>query len=155
MSTQSAKEQPKDYEIDCELLPAAVFNVAAAFDPKELKGVPVGGFSLNETDLLETTVFDSSDSPARPTGRVKKLTKAGLFKELASATSLSHKQVAEVFDALTNLIRKELGTKGPGEFTLPGLLKLELERKPASKVGKRPRNVVKPRPLKGLQEMVE
>jgi len=101
----------------------------------------------------------------------KKMTKTGLYQELANVTKLTKKQVGEVFDALTAVIKKELGKKGPGEFTLPGLLKLKLVKKPATKAGKRPnpfkpgemmdvkarpaRNVVKPRPLKTLQEMVK
>jgi nucleoid DNA-binding protein len=102
---------------------------------------------------------------------MKKMTKTGLYQELAGSTKLTKKQVAQVFDALTDVIRKELGKKGPGEFTLPGLLKLKLVKKPATKAGVRPnpfkpgemmtvkarpaRNVVKPRPLKTLQEMVK
>jgi nucleoid DNA-binding protein len=103
--------------------------------------------------------------------KVKRMTKTSLYQELASAANLSKRQVAEVFDALTSVIRKELGKKGPGEFTLPGLLKLKLIKKPATKAGTRPnpfkpgemmevkakpaRNVVKPRALKTLQEMVK
>jgi nucleoid DNA-binding protein len=103
--------------------------------------------------------------------KAKKLTKTAIYQELATTTQLSKKQVAEVFDALTAVIKKELGKKGPGEFTLPGLLKLKLIRKPATKAGKRPNpfkpgemmevkakpahNVVKARPLKTLAELVK
>jgi nucleoid DNA-binding protein len=103
--------------------------------------------------------------------KTKKLTKTAIHQELANTTKLSKKQVAEVFDALTAIIKKELGKKGPGEFTLPGLLKLKLVRKPATKAGKRPNpfkpgemmevkakpahNVVKARPLKSLAELVK
>jgi nucleoid DNA-binding protein len=103
--------------------------------------------------------------------KVKKMTKTGIYQELSNTTKLSKKQVGDVFDALTNLIKKELGKKGPGEFTLPGLLKLKLVRKPATKAGKRPNpfkpgemmdvkakaahNVVKARPLKTLAELVK
>jgi nucleoid DNA-binding protein len=67
--------------------------------------------------------------------KMKKMTKTGLYQELAGVTKLTKKQVGEVFDALTAVIRKELGKKGPGEFTLPGLLKLKLVKKPATKDG--------------------
>jgi nucleoid DNA-binding protein len=101
----------------------------------------------------------------------KRLTKTGIYQEVSTATKLTKKQVAEVFDALTTVIKKELGKKGPGEFTLPGLLKLKLVRKPATKAGRRPNpfkpgemmevkakpahNVVKARPLKSLAELVK
>jgi nucleoid DNA-binding protein len=103
--------------------------------------------------------------------KAKKMTKTGIYQELSNTTKLSKKQVGDVFDALTNLIKKELGKKGPGEFTLPGLLKLKLVKKPATKAGKRPNpfkpgemmdvkakpahNVVKARPLKTLAELVK
>ena len=38
-----------------------------------------------------------------------------------------------MFDALTELIGNELGKKGPGLFVIPGLLKLKVVRKPATK----------------------
>ena len=77
--------------------------------------------------------------------------------------------MAQVFDALTGLIKKEL-RKGPGQFTVPGLLKLRLVKKPATKArkginpftkqeqifkAKPARNVVKIQPLKALKEMVK
>ncbi len=98
------------------------------------------------------------------------LTKSVVYQELATTTGLSRKQVAEVFDALGTLVKRELGKKGPGIFTLPGLAKMRLVRKPATKArkGKNPftgeemlfkakpaRNVVKIQPLKALKEMVK
>ena len=38
-----------------------------------------------------------------------------------------------MFEALTELIGSELGKKGPGLFQIPGLLKLKVVRKPATK----------------------
>lgn len=103
--------------------------------------------------------------------KVKPMTKAGVVKEISAATHLTGKQVSEVFEALVTLIKKELGKKGPGSFTLPGLLKLKLVKKPATKERKVPnpfkpgedmvvkakpaRNTVKARPLKTLNELVK
>jgi nucleoid DNA-binding protein len=103
--------------------------------------------------------------------KVKSMTKSAVYQEVASATNLSRKQVAEVFDALSQLIKRELGKKGPGMFTVPGLLKLKLRKRPATKAGTRPNpfkpgemmavkarpasNVVKALPLKSLKEMVK
>jgi nucleoid DNA-binding protein len=100
----------------------------------------------------------------------KAATKSEVYQQLSSATNLSRKQLASVFDELANLVRKELGKKGPGMFTLPGLLKLKVVRKPATKArkginpftkqevmfkAKPARNVVKAQPLKNLKEMVK
>ena len=48
-------------------------------------------------------------------------------------TGLGKKEVAAVFAALGALIAQELGKKGPGQVVLPGLLKLKVVRKPATK----------------------
>ena len=101
----------------------------------------------------------------------KPITKSEMFQQLSVATGLSRKQVASVFDALTNLMKKELGKKGPGIIAVPGLLKVKRVHKPATKGGTRPnpfnpgemmtvkpkpaRNVVKAQPLKSLKEMVK
>jgi nucleoid DNA-binding protein len=63
----------------------------------------------------------------------KRLTKAQLFAELAEATELPKKKVAEVFDALSEVIKKQLTGRGPGEFVIPGLLKVRVVKRPATK----------------------
>lgn len=100
----------------------------------------------------------------------KALTKSALFQELATATGLTKKQIGEVFDALTEVIKKQLGKKGPGLLTLPGLLKLRraaTKAKPA-RTGKNPLTgepmtfkakpagvSVRARALKNLKELVK
>ncbi len=101
--------------------------------------------------------------------RPRPATKAVVYTALAETTGLGKKQVAAVFSALGALIAQELGKKGPGQFVLPGLLKLKVVRKPATKArpGKNPftgepmtiqakpaHNVVRAMPLKALKEMV-
>jgi nucleoid DNA-binding protein len=99
----------------------------------------------------------------------KSATKGEIYSKLAESSGLSKKQIALVFDALGELIKGELGKKGPGLFQIPGLLKLKVVRKPATKATQRlnpftkqmmmvkakpARNVVKALPLKSLKEMV-
>ena len=99
----------------------------------------------------------------------KAATKGEVFTKLASKSGLSKKQVSTVFEALTEMIGNELGKKGPGLFQIPGLLKLKVVRKEATKAkqginpftkepmmvkAKPARNVVKALPLKSLKEMV-
>jgi nucleoid DNA-binding protein len=99
----------------------------------------------------------------------KAITKSAIFNELATEANVSRKEVAAVFDALTKLIKRELGKKGPGIFTVPGLLKLKTVKKPATKArkginpftkeeimikAKPARTVVKALPLKALKDMV-
>jgi nucleoid DNA-binding protein len=99
----------------------------------------------------------------------KALSKGQVYAELAEAADLNRKQVATVFDGLSDVIRRELGKKGPGLFTVPGLMRIKVVRKKATKerMGVNPftgeqmlfkakpaRNVVKVLPLKGLKAMV-
>ena len=100
----------------------------------------------------------------------KAKTKSEIYNELIASTQLARKQVAAIFDGLTTIVEQELGKKGPGMFTIPGLLKLKVISKPATKAreginpftkepmtikAKPARKVVKAYPLKSLKEMVK
>jgi nucleoid DNA-binding protein len=100
----------------------------------------------------------------------KSRTKSETYQAIAEASGLNRKQVAAVFDALTELVKTDLGKKGPGVFTLPGLLKIKRVTKPATKArkginpftkqeqifkAKPARNVVKALALKNLKDMVK
>jgi len=63
----------------------------------------------------------------------KRLTKAQVIGELSNNTDVDKKSVNRVFDALQELIRKQLSGRGPGEFVIPGLVKLRVVKKPATK----------------------
>ncbi|MBU0718642.1 MAG: HU family DNA-binding protein [Planctomycetes bacterium] len=101
--------------------------------------------------------------------KAKARTKSQVFGDLAEAGEMTRKQVAGVFDDLAGLIKKDLGKRGPGLFTVPGLMKIKVIRKPATKArkgvnpftgeecvfkAKPARNVVKVLALKGLKDMV-
>lgn len=101
--------------------------------------------------------------------KAKAMSKSAVYAEIATATKLTKAQVGSVFTTLTALIKKEL-KKGSGMFTVPGLLKLRLVKKPATKArkginpftkaevmfkAKPARNTVRARPLKGLNELVK
>jgi nucleoid DNA-binding protein len=106
---------------------------------------------------------------AKATAEVKPKTKTQIFGSIADETGLSRKEVASVFDSMTKIMKKDLGRRGPGSFTVPGLMKVNKVHKPrrAARKGVNPftgvemmfkakpaHNVVKVRPLKGLKEMV-
>src|SRR4051794_8531263 len=63
----------------------------------------------------------------------KRLTKAQVISEISEFAELDKKSVNRVFDGLTELITKQLGARGPGEFVIPGLLKLKAVKKAATK----------------------
>jgi DNA-binding protein HU-beta len=58
-------------------------------------------------------------------------TKSEVLTQISKDTALSRKQVASVFDSLSGVIKKSL--RGNGLFTMPGLMKLKVVKKPATK----------------------
>jgi DNA-binding protein HU-beta len=58
-------------------------------------------------------------------------TKSEVLTQISKDTTLSRKQVSAVFDSLSGMIKKSL--RGNGLFTMPGLMKLKVVKKPATK----------------------
>jgi len=58
-------------------------------------------------------------------------TKSEVLTQISKDTTLSRKQVSAVFDSLSGMIKKSL--RGNGLFTMPGLLKMKVVKKPATK----------------------
>ena len=98
----------------------------------------------------------------------KPRTKSQVMGDIADATELTRKEVASVFDTMAGLIKKDL-KRGPGVFTVPGLMKIRKVHKPArpKRKGINPftgeeaifkakpaHNVIKVTALKGLKDMV-
>lgn len=99
----------------------------------------------------------------------KPLTKTQILNELAERSGVAKKDVSEVLEKLEALIEESLGKKGPGVFTLPGLLKIAIKTRKAqpARMGRNPqtgaemmiaakkaKKVVKVTALKKLKEMV-
>ena len=99
----------------------------------------------------------------------KARTKSAVIGEISEITGLTRKEVSSVFQSMAGLLKKDLGKKGPGLFTVPGLMKVRCVRKPATKArrginpftgqemmfkAKPARNVVKIGALKALKDMV-
>jgi len=102
-------------------------------------------------------------APAKP------MTKSEIVSGIADETGLTKKDVGSVFEVMADQIKKSLSKRGSGAYTVPGLMKLIVQRKPATKArkginpftreetvfkAKPARNVVKIRPLKNLKDMV-
>jgi nucleoid DNA-binding protein len=109
-------------------------------------------------------------TPARKVPAVKKpMTKSEIVNTLAENSGLAKKQVSTVLDELSVLIERHIKKRSPGQFSLPGLMKIEVKSKPATKArkginpftgeetifkAKPARKVVKIRPLKKVKDMV-
>jgi len=106
--------------------------------------------------------------PSKIAGAPKPRSKGDIYRTIAEHTGISRKQAAGVFDIMSRMIAADLG-KGT-DFNVPGLMKVRVIKKPATKGGMRPnpfkpgemmevkpkpaRNVVKIRALKALKTMV-
>lgn len=104
---------------------------------------------------------------AKTAAKPKAPSKSEVLKTLTENTGLAKKDVVAVLTELEAIISRTIGKKGPGVFTLPGLLQIKVVHKKATPAGKRviggverdvaakpARKVVKVRALKGLKEMV-
>ena len=97
-------------------------------------------------------------------------TKSEIYAQIVDDTGLTRKDVAAVFESLNGQIQNSLGGRSAvGLFTVPGLLKMRVVSKPATKARKgvnpftgeemmfkaKPASkVVKVSALKGLKDMV-
>ncbi|MAR91239.1 MAG: HU family DNA-binding protein [Pseudomonadota bacterium] len=109
-------------------------------------------------------------APRKVTAAKEAMTKTQILNTIAENTDLSRKQVQSVLDELGVLIESHVKPRAVGSFTLPGLMKIMVTRKPATRArkginpftgeetvfkAKPARNVVKVRPLKKLKDMAE
>lgn len=96
-------------------------------------------------------------------------TKSQILGTISDDTGVAKKDVAAVFGSLESIIHGHVRKRGAGIFTLPGLLKIKVVRKPATKArkginpftgeetmfkAKPARNVAKVQALKALKGMV-
>jgi nucleoid DNA-binding protein len=98
------------------------------------------------------------------------LSKGGIVKAIMDLTALAKKDVVASLEALTKVIELHVKSRGPGKFVMPGLLKINVVKKPArpARKGINPftgeevmfkakpaHKVVKIKALKKLKEMTE
>jgi nucleoid DNA-binding protein len=140
-------------------------------------GAPPPGQSqtnyINKEELMAARKAPKKSAKKAPTRKgtaVKAaMTKSAMLDQIAQNTGLARKQVSAVFDELATVIESHLKKGGVGQFTFPGLMKIEVKRKPATKArkginpftgeetifkAKPARNVVRIRALKKVKDMV-
>lgn len=117
----------------------------------------------------KTTKTAAATKPTKIAPSKKVRTKSEIFSTIGDLNGLSRKQVAGVFETLASLIAADL-SKGAGTFAVPGLMKIIVKHKPASKGGMRANpfkpgemmevkpkpasKTVRVRPMKALKAMV-
>ena len=99
----------------------------------------------------------------------KPRTKSEILSVISDSVGISKKEASQVFDVMGEMISADLKKGACGAFNVPGMMKVMVQRKPATKArkginpftkeetvfkAKPARNVVKVRPLKGLKDRV-
>lgn len=126
--------------------------------------------AARKTAARKTTAKKATAKPAKITGaKGKPRTKSDVQAVIAEHVGISKKEVAAVFETMGSMIAADLSKGNAGTFNVPGLMKVTVQRKPATKArkginpftgeptvfkAKPARNVVKVRPLKALKDMV-
>src|SRR3989475_8161926 len=107
--------------------------------------------------------------PLKIGAAAKPRSKGDIFRTIADHVGIHRRDVAAVFHAMAHMIKADLSKNGAGVFKVPGLMRITVKRKPATKArmginpitkeqvmfkAKPARNVVRVRPLKTLSQMV-
>lgn len=95
--------------------------------------------------------------------------KSEVLGVISEHVGITKREAGQVFDVMSEMIAADLKRGAVGQFKVPGMMKITVQRKPATKArkginpftgeptifkAKPARNVVKVRPLKGLKELV-
>ena len=99
----------------------------------------------------------------------KRMSKSQFVSALAEKSGLNRKQAMSALDTINAMVAQQLGKRGPGEVLIPGLLKLNVVSKPATKKhegvnpftkepmtyqAKAAHKVIRVRPLKALKDAI-
>jgi len=63
----------------------------------------------------------------------KRMSKSQFVTTLAEKSGLNRKQAAAALDTINAMVAQQLGKRGPGEVLIPGLLRLHVVDKPATR----------------------
>ena len=134
------------------------------------RGKKVAKKTTTRKTTARKTTASAAKKPAKITGaKGKARTKSDVQATIAENVGISKKEVAAVFETMGQMIAADLKKGNAGTFNVPGLMKVTVQRKPATKArkginpftgeptvfkAKPARNVVKVRPLKALKDMV-
>ena len=115
---------------------------------------------VSKLDMSKSVKVSSSAKPR---------SKGDVFGTIAQHVGIHRRDVAAVFHVMGSMIKADLAKGGSGVFKVPGLMRITVKRKPATKAhmginpftkeqvmfkAKPARNVVRVRPLKPLSQMV-
>jgi len=124
--------------------------------------------TAKKASVRPVSKLDTS-KPVKVSGSSKPRSKSEVLSTIAQHAGIHRRDVGAVFHTMASMIRADLSKAGSGIFNVPGLMRITVKRKPATKArmginpftkeqvmfkAKPARNVVRVRPLKALKEMV-
>ena len=116
--------------------------------------------AVSKLDLAKPLKVGASSKPR---------SQSDVYSTIAQHVGIHRRDVAAAFHAMASLIKADLSKNGSGVFSVPGLMRITVKRKPATKErqginpftkepmtikAKPARNVVRIRPLRALKAMV-
>lgn len=122
-----------------------------------------------KTSTRKASTRKATSAPLNVKASKTPRSKSDVFGTIAEHVGISKREVSQVFDAMGQMIKADLSRGGSGVFKVGSLMKVTVQRKPATKArkginpftgeptvfkAKPARNVVKVRPLKTLKDMV-
>jgi nucleoid DNA-binding protein len=98
-----------------------------------------------KTTKKKATKRKSKKAPAKNIKAIRDTyTKTQMYAHISEDTGLARKDVANVFESLGDIIEGHIKGRGAGVFKLPGLLKVKINKKPATKARKNVPNPFRP-----------
>jgi nucleoid DNA-binding protein len=128
---------------------------------------PAARKAAKKTAARRTTT--AAAKPGKISAAKKPRTKSEIYGLISEQVGITKKDVAAVFDTVSEIAKADLSKRGPGQLNLGGLMKVTVQRKPATKArkginpftgeetmfkAKPARNVVKIRPMKAMKDLV-
>jgi nucleoid DNA-binding protein len=116
--------------------------------------------AVSKVDLKKPLKLSASSKPR---------TQGEVMRTIAEQVGVHRRDVAAMFHVMGSMIKADLSKNGSGIFKVPGLMRITVKRKPATKArmginpftkeqvmfkAKPARNVIRVRPLQALKAMV-
>lgn len=147
----------------------AVKKKAAAKKAAPKKAAPKKAVTKKAAPKKKAAPAKAAPAPKALKAIKEPMTKSAMLVEMAERSGVAKKDVVAVMGALSELIEAHVKKGGAGVCNVPGLMKIKVVRKPATRArkginpftgeetvfkAKPARNVVKIQPLKALKDMV-
>ena len=89
---------------------------------------------------VKTGTIEQISEVEMAAAKQRSMSKSEFLKSLSDTTGVTKKDVASVLAALADLVGKQIGKKGPGVVSIPGIVKIRVKNVPAQPARKGVKN---------------